>query len=67
MNPKSKYNAAFRIAQEIAYKAKTLNQTEFQHVIEQLTKINEFLLNNTDVICVKLIFTQIQLTAAQFV
>ena len=48
MNPKSKYNAAFRIAQEIANKAKTLKQTEFQHVIEQLTKINEFLLNKTE-------------------
>ena len=34
MNPKTKYNAAFRIAQEIANKTKLLKQVEFKHVIE---------------------------------
>ena len=41
----TKYNAAFRLAQEISNKTKCLKQTEFEHVLSQLTHINKFLEN----------------------
>ena len=43
MDQKSRYNAAFRISQEISNKAKSLKQKDFEHVLSQLIKINEFL------------------------
>ena len=48
MNTKNKYNAAFRIAQEIANKAKSLKQNEFKNAMEQLTRMNEFFSNKIE-------------------
>ena len=43
----SNYNAVLRLAQEISNKTKCLNQPEFEHVLSQLSQINEFLANKT--------------------
>ncbi len=43
MDQKSKYNAAFRLGQEISNKLKVLKQKEFEYALSQLLKFNELL------------------------
>jgi len=48
MDQKAKYNAAFRIGQEIANKLKILKQKDFETNLSNLVKMNEYLVNKTD-------------------
>ena len=43
MGKKSKYNAAFRIAQETSNKLNKLKQNKFENALSNLVKINDLL------------------------
>ena len=43
MDQTSKYNAVFRIAQDILNKLKKLKQNEFESALSKLVKINDLL------------------------